>query len=44
MKNNSDELYEKFKDYDFSDARPVSKVPHLAQLQAQAGKDWMDGT
>jgi len=38
MKNNSDKTYAKFKDYDFADAKPVSKTPHLAKLQASAGK------
>ena len=38
MKNSSDRDYEKFKDYDFSDAKPVSQTPHLAKIQAQAGK------
>jgi uncharacterized protein (DUF4415 family) len=38
MKSNSDRDYERFKDYDFSDAKPVSETPHLAKLQAQAGK------
>ena len=37
MKNNSDKVYEKFKNYDFSDAKHVSEVPHLAKLQAEAG-------
>ncbi len=38
MKNSSDKAYAKFKDYDFSDAKPVAKTPHLAKLQAMAGK------
>lgn len=38
MKNNSDKAYAKFKGYDFSDAKPVAKTPHLAKLQAMAGK------
>jgi predicted DNA binding CopG/RHH family protein len=38
MKNNSDKTYEKFKDYDFADAKTVAKTPHLAKLQAAAGK------
>jgi uncharacterized protein (DUF4415 family) len=37
MKRSSDEMYEKFKDYDFADAKPVAETPHLAGLQAQAG-------
>jgi predicted DNA binding CopG/RHH family protein len=38
MKRSSNKLYERFKDYDFSDAKPVAQTPHLAKLQAQAGK------
>lgn len=39
MKNSSDKkVYTRFKDYDFSDARPVAKTPHLAKLQAMGGK------
>jgi uncharacterized protein (DUF4415 family) len=38
MKNNSDKANAKFKDYDFADAKPVAKTPHLAKLQASAGK------
>jgi uncharacterized protein (DUF4415 family) len=39
MSNNSDPLFEKFKDCDFTDAKPVSDMPALAKLQAeQAGK------
>lgn len=38
MKNSSGELYEKFKNYDFSDAKPASQIRHLVDLQAQAGK------
>jgi uncharacterized protein (DUF4415 family) len=30
-------MYEKFKEYDFSDAKPVAETPHLAKLQAEAG-------
>ncbi len=37
MKANSDKMYDKFKDYDFSDAKPVAETPHLAKLQAEAG-------
>lgn len=28
-------MYEKFKDYDFADAKPVSAFPHLQRLQAE---------
>lgn len=37
MSNNSDPMHDKFKDYDFSDAKVVSEVPALARLQAEAG-------
>ena len=37
MKSSSDNMYDKFKDYDFSDAKPVAQTPHLAMLQAHAG-------
>ncbi|GAC1465559.1 MAG: hypothetical protein PVSMB11_00830 [Desulfuromonadaceae bacterium] len=37
MKANFDKMYDKFKDYDFSDAKPVAEMPHLAKLQAEAG-------
>ena len=30
-------MYDKFKDYDFADAKPVAKIPALAQLQAESG-------
>ncbi|HNH44749.1 MAG TPA: BrnA antitoxin family protein [Agitococcus sp.] len=35
MKDNSDPIYDEFAEMDFSDAKPVSKVPVLAALQAQ---------
>ncbi|HMY00943.1 MAG TPA: BrnA antitoxin family protein [Agitococcus sp.] len=35
MKDNSDPIYDEFAEIDFSDAKPVSKVPVLAALQAQ---------
>jgi uncharacterized protein (DUF4415 family) len=35
MTNNSDPIYNELADTDFSDAKPVSKVPVLAALQAQ---------
>lgn len=38
MKNSSDKTYAKFKDYDFSDAKPVAATSHLAKLQASTGK------
>jgi len=37
MKASSDKMYDKYKDYDFADARPVAETPHLAKLQAEAG-------
>lgn len=37
MKNSSDKMYEKFKDYDFADSKPVAHITHLAKLQAQVG-------
>lgn len=36
MNSNSDDVFDKFKDYDFSDAKPVSDVPILARLQAES--------
>ena len=38
MKSSSNKFHERFKDYDFSDAKPVAQTPHLAKLQALAGK------
>lgn len=37
MKANSDKMYDKYKDHDFSDAKPVSETPHLAKLQVETG-------
>jgi len=37
MKANSDKIYDKYKDYDFTDAKPVSGTPHLLKLQAETG-------
>jgi hypothetical protein len=34
MSNNSDSMFEKYADMDFTDAKPVSEVPALANLQA----------
>ena len=36
MKSSSDKMFEKFKDLDFTTAKPVAETPHLAKLQAQA--------
>jgi hypothetical protein len=42
MSNNSDLLYNQYADMDFSNAKPVTDIPALAQLQAaQAGKSRM---
>jgi uncharacterized protein (DUF4415 family) len=30
-------MYDKYKDYDFVDAKPVSAIPHLLKLQAESG-------
>jgi uncharacterized protein (DUF4415 family) len=35
MSNNSDPLFDRYADMDFSDAKPVSEIPALAQLQAE---------
>jgi uncharacterized protein (DUF4415 family) len=37
MSNNSDPLFERYADLDFSNAKPVSAVPALAKLQAEQG-------
>jgi len=37
MKASSDKMYAKYKDYDFTDAKPVTETPHLAKLQIEAG-------
>ncbi len=37
MKNNSDKLYEKFKNLDFANAQPVALTTQLQRLQAMAG-------
>ena len=37
MKASSDKMHEKYKDFDFTNAKPVSKTPHLAKLQTEAG-------
>jgi uncharacterized protein (DUF4415 family) len=37
MSNNSDPLYDRYAEMDFSDAKPVSGIPALAQLQADQG-------
>ena len=35
MSNNSDPLFERYADLDFSNAKPVSAVPALVKLQAE---------
>lgn len=35
MNNNSDPMFDRYADMDFSDAKPVSDVPALAKLQAE---------
>ena len=37
MKASSDKMYARYKDYDFTDAKPVAETPHLAKLQTEAG-------
>ncbi|NEV65035.1 BrnA antitoxin family protein [Thiorhodococcus minor] len=37
MNANSDPDYDRYADLDFEDAKPVSEVPALAQLQAEQG-------
>ena len=37
MKANSDPMYNKHKNTDFADAKPVSAVPALVKLQAESG-------
>ncbi|MBL0224197.1 MAG: BrnA antitoxin family protein [Geobacteraceae bacterium] len=37
MKASSDTMHDRYKDYDFADARTVAETPHLAKLQAEAG-------
>lgn len=37
MSNNSDPLFDRYADLDFSEAKPVSAIPALARLQAEHG-------
>jgi len=37
MSNNSDPLFDRYANMDFSDAKPVSAIPPLARLQAEHG-------
>jgi predicted DNA binding CopG/RHH family protein len=37
MSNNSDPMFDRYADMDFTDAKPVTQVPALAKLQAEHG-------
>ena len=37
MKTSSDKMNEKYKDFDFAEAKSVSVTPHLAKLHAETG-------
>ena len=37
MSNNSDPEFDRYAEMDFTDAKPVAKVPGLARLQAERG-------
>ena len=37
MSNNFDPLFDRYAEMDFSDAKPISEIPALAQLQAEHG-------
>ena len=37
MSNNSDPMFDRYADMDFTDAKPVTEVPALAKLQAEHG-------
>jgi uncharacterized protein (DUF4415 family) len=37
MKSSSDKMHERYKDFDFTDAKSVNETPHLAKLQAEIG-------
>jgi uncharacterized protein (DUF4415 family) len=37
MSNNSDPLFDRYADLDFSEAKPVSAIPALVRLQAEHG-------
>lgn len=37
MSNNSDPLFDRYAEMDFTDAKPVSEIPALAQLQSEHG-------
>ena len=37
MSNNSDPMFDRYADMDFTDAKPVTQVPVLANMQAKNG-------
>jgi len=37
MSNNSDPLFDRYAEMDFSDAKPVSEIPALVKLQTEHG-------
>lgn len=37
MSSNSDPMFDRYADMDFTDAKPVAQVPALAKLQAEHG-------
>ena len=37
MNNNSDPLFDRYAELDFSNAKPVAEIPVLAKLQAEHG-------
>ena len=37
MSNNSDPLFNRYAETDFSNAKPVSEIPALAKLQSEQG-------
>ena len=37
MSNNSDPMFDRYVDMDFTEAKPVTQVPALAKLQAEHG-------
>ena len=39
MSNNSDPIFDHYEDLDFTDAKPVSDIPALAQLQVEQGTE-----
>ncbi|CAK0778439.1 BrnA antitoxin family protein [Gammaproteobacteria bacterium] len=39
MKNNSDPIFERYENFDFTDAKPVKEIPALSELQIERGGD-----